>query len=149
MITRAQLQEIELALNLWAKDVSRDRESFDARAAAIAIIRSALATASPSESGDGDAKELPAPANETRGGTGDDCSVGKRGAWPPQGGESSRPLVKACDDEGLTARRDGTLPASDWDAGAEAMRRNAASVCGRNDAIRTAIAALPLPRRPA
>ncbi len=41
----------------------------------------------------GDASGLdtnsPAVAHETRGGAGDDCSVGKRGAWPPQGGASS------------------------------------------------------------
>jgi hypothetical protein len=28
-------------------------------------------------------------ANETMGGTGDDCSFGNRGVWPPQGGASS------------------------------------------------------------
>jgi hypothetical protein len=34
-------------------------------------------------------KNLPAQANETMGGTGDDCGVVNRGAWPPQDGASS------------------------------------------------------------
>ncbi len=35
------------------------------------------------------ATNSPVLASETRGGAGDDCSVGKRGAWPPLGGASS------------------------------------------------------------
>ncbi|WP_430439061.1 GapR family DNA-binding domain-containing protein [Shinella sp.] len=35
------------------------------------------------------ASHLPETANETMGGTGDDCSFGNRGVWPPQGGASS------------------------------------------------------------
>lgn len=35
------------------------------------------------------ATHLPETANETMGGTGDDCSFGNRGVWPPQGGASS------------------------------------------------------------
>lgn len=35
------------------------------------------------------ASHLPEAANETMGGTGDDCSFGNRGVWPPQGGASS------------------------------------------------------------
>ncbi len=31
----------------------------------------------------------PAMANQTMGGTGDDCSFGKSGGWPPQGGASN------------------------------------------------------------
>ena len=39
--------------------------------------------------GESAATHLPKPANETMGGTGDDCSFGNRGVWPPQDGASS------------------------------------------------------------
>jgi len=50
----------------------------------------------------------PALANETRGGTGDDCSVGKRGVWPHHDRQVCALRLNVEPEPDATARRDGT-----------------------------------------
>lgn len=101
--------------------------------------------------GESAATHLPETANETMGGTGDDCSFGNRGVWPPQGGASStRELDDISSEQVVTAGETATIsektPSSAShaaNAGGDDVDRNAERVPTSNTGEGTAHSALP------
>lgn len=69
-----------------------DAESVPVVDAGSRLVAGRTATATSEDGRDGSERRAPISqetATETMGGTGDDCSFGNRGVWPPQGGASS------------------------------------------------------------
>jgi hypothetical protein len=103
-----EMLELERAFNTLWPDVRYSQRDRDLFVRAANAFRSAASA--PSQAGEGlKSSDGELPLVETRGGTGDDCSVGKRGVWPHHDGQVCAQRGTSNPEPDVTARRDGTL----------------------------------------